>query len=141
MHGWPSTPNSCASSRLISGQRASTLRVAYGTSKELVHKAGLEAASRLPWTFDDQGERKPQVWLVRFGEFRLEFELIVWLTDEAVLRPQRVMADYVWEIHSALERHDIHVPHPQRDLYLKSAETLSVRIEKGAREEREKNDP
>ncbi len=105
--------------------------VAYGTSKELVHKAGLEAASRLPWTFDDQGERKPQVWLVRFGEFRLEFELIVWLTDEAVLRPQRVMADYVWEIHSALERHDIHVPHPQRDLHLKTPDVLSVRIEPG----------
>ena len=105
--------------------------VAYGTSKELVHKAGLEAASRLPWTFDDQGDRKPQVWLVRFGEFRLEFELIVWLTDEAVLRPQRVMADYVWEIHSALERHNIQVPHPQRDLHLKTPDVLSVRIEPG----------
>lgn len=108
--------------------------VAYGTSKELVEKAGLEAAARLPWTFDDQGERKPQVWLVRFGEFRLDFELIVWLTDEAVLKPQRVMADYVWEVHSALERHEIKVPHPQRDLFLKSAEPLTVRIEKGGAE-------
>lgn len=102
--------------------------VAYGTPKELVEKAGLEAAGKLKWTFDDQGERRPQVWLVRFGDFRLDFELIVWLTDEAVVKPQRVMADYVWEIHSALERHGIHVPHPQRDLHLKSAETLSVRI-------------
>lgn len=105
--------------------------VAYGTPKELVQKAGLEAAASLPWTFDDQGERKPQVWLVRFGEFRLDFELIVWLTDEAVLRPQRVMADYVWEVHSALERHDIHVPHPQRDLHLKTPDVLSVRIKSG----------
>ncbi|MEQ9505964.1 MAG: mechanosensitive ion channel [Hyphomonas sp.] len=105
--------------------------VAYGTPKELVEKAGLEAAARLPWTFDDQGERKPQVWLVRFGEFRLDFELIVWLTDEAVLRPQKVMADYVWEVHSALERHEIQVPHPQRDLHLKTPDTLSVRIESG----------
>jgi potassium-dependent mechanosensitive channel len=105
--------------------------VAYGTSKELVEKAGLEAAARLPWTFDDQGDRKPQVWLVRFGEFRLDFELIVWLTDEAVLRPQKVMADYVWEMHSALERHEIQVPHPQRDLHLKTPDTLSVRIESG----------
>lgn len=115
--------------------------VAYGTPKELVEKAGLEAAARLPWTFDDQGERKPQVWLVRFGDFRLDFELIVWLTDEAVLKPQKVMADYVWEVHSALERHEIKVPHPQRDLFLKSAETLTVRIEKGEREEDVKNDP
>lgn len=105
--------------------------VAYGTPKEIVQKAGLEAAAALPWTFDDKGERTPQVWLVKFGEFRLEFELIVWLTDEAVLKPQKVMADYIWEVHSALERHGIQVPHPQRDLYLKSPDTLSVRIEPG----------
>lgn len=103
--------------------------VAYGTPKDIVQKAGLEAAAALPWTFDDKGERKPQVWLVRFGDFRLEFELIVWLTDEAVLKPQKVMADYVWEVHSALERHDIRVPHPQRDLHLKTPDTFSVRIE------------
>jgi small-conductance mechanosensitive channel len=105
--------------------------VAYGTPKELVQKAGLQAAAALPWTFDDKGERSPQVWLVRFGEFRLDFELIVWLTDEAVLRPQKVMADYVWEVHSALERHGIHVPHPQRDVHLKAPDVLSVRIDKG----------
>ena len=102
--------------------------VAYGTPKELVEKAGLEAALSLPWTFDDKADRKPQVWLVKFGDFRLEFELIVWLTDEAVLRPQRVMADYVWQIHSALERHNIAIPVPQRDLHLRTPEVISVRI-------------
>jgi potassium-dependent mechanosensitive channel len=102
--------------------------VAYGTPKELVETAGLEAAAALQWTFDDKADRRPQVWLVRFGDFRLDFELIVWLTDEAVLRPQRVMADYVWQVHSALERHGIQIPHPQRDLHLKTPETLSVRI-------------
>ena len=105
--------------------------VAYGTSKELVQKAGLEAAGSVPWTYDDRGEHTPQVWLVKFGEFRLEFELIVWLTDEAVLRPQKVMADYIWAMHSALEKHEIHVSMPQRDLHIKSPDTLSVRIESG----------
>jgi potassium efflux system protein len=105
--------------------------VAYGTDKALVEKAGLEAAACVPWTFDDRGEHKPQVWLVKFGEFRLEFELIVWLTDEGVIRPQKVMADYVWAVHSALEKSGIQIPIPQRDLYLKSPETLSVRIEPG----------
>ena len=105
--------------------------VAYGTSKELVQKAGLEAAKSVPWTYDDRGEHTPQVWLVKFGEFRLEFELIVWLTEEAVLRPQKVMADYIWAVHSALEKYDIHVSMPQRDLHIKSPETISVRIESG----------
>lgn len=106
--------------------------VAYGTDKKLVEKAGLEAAACVPWTFDDRGEHTPQVWLVKFGDFRLEFELIVWLTEEAVLRPQKVMADYVWAVHSALEKHDIHVSMPQRDLHIKSPDTLSVRIEPGS---------
>ncbi|MFN7055614.1 mechanosensitive ion channel family protein [Hyphomonas sp.] len=106
--------------------------VAYGTDKAIVEKAGLEAAASVPWTFDDRGDHKPQVWLVKFGEFRLEFELIVWLTDEGVIRPQKVMADYVWAVHSALEKHEIHIPIPQRDLYLKSPDTLNVRIEPGS---------
>lgn len=106
--------------------------VAYGTDKALVQTAGLEAAAAVPWTFDDRGEHTPQVWLVKFGEFRLEFELIVWLTDEAVVRPQKVMADYVWAVHSALEKHGIHVPLPQRDLHFKTPDTLSVRIEPGS---------
>jgi len=105
--------------------------VAYGTDKGIVEKAGLEAAACVPWTFDDRADHKPQVWLHRFGEFRLEFELIVWLTDEAIIRPQKVMADYVWAVHSALEKYEIHIPIPQRDLHFKSPGTLSVRIESG----------
>lgn len=105
--------------------------VAYGTDKAVVEKAGLEAAASVPWTFDDRADHKPQVWLYRFGEFRLEFELIVWLTDEAIIRPQKVMADYVWAVHSALEKYEIHIPIPQRDLHFKSPGTLSVRIESG----------
>ncbi|MFN3314700.1 MAG: mechanosensitive ion channel family protein, partial [Hyphomonas sp.] len=106
--------------------------VAYGTDKAIVEKAGLEAAASVPWTFDDRADHKPQVWLHRFGEFRLEFELIVWLTDEAIIRPQKVMADYVWAVHSALEKYEIHIPIPQRDLHFKSPGTLSVRIEPGS---------
>lgn len=105
--------------------------VAYSTPKELVEKAILEAAAGVAWTFDDRGEHTPQVWLVRLGEFRLEFELIVWLTEEAVMRPQKVMADYVWAVHSALEKYQIPIAMPQRDLHLRSPDTLSVRIEPG----------
>ncbi len=105
--------------------------VAYGTQKELVRKAGLEAAANVRWTFDDKADRTPQVWLVRFGESRLEFELIVWLIDEAVLKPQIVAADYTWAVHSALEKHGIHIPFPQRDLHVRNPDTLRVRIEPG----------
>ncbi len=103
--------------------------VAYGTDKELVRKAGLEVAAKLDWTMDDGGNRAPQVWLVGFGDSSLDFELAVWLTDEATKKPAKVNADYYWELHTALHKYDIEIPFPQRDLHLRSPDT--IRIGKG----------
>ena len=94
--------------------------VAYGTNKERVSTAGLEAAAAVPHTLTDVPEHEPQVWFVGFGDSSLNFELVVWLTPAAVRRPAAVMADYLWEIHSALEKHAIEVPFPQRDVHLRS---------------------
>ncbi|NNC72360.1 MAG: mechanosensitive ion channel [Sphingomonadaceae bacterium] len=100
--------------------------VAYGTDKELVKKAGLEAASKLDWIHDDGGQRAPQVWLTGFGDSSLDFELVVWLTDEATKRPAKVNADAYWELHSALEKYEIEIPFPQRDLHLKTPEKIQI---------------
>ncbi len=70
-------------------------------------------------------DRPPQVWFVNFGESSLDFELLVWLGASSIRRPKAVTAAYLWEIHSALERHEIEVPFPQRDLHLKSYFGLS----------------
>lgn len=94
--------------------------VAYGTDKELVKKAALEAAAEVPFTLDLEGPRKPQVWLVGFGDSSLDFELVVWLNAEATKRPDAVDAAYLWALHSALERYAIEIPFPQRDLHLRS---------------------
>jgi small-conductance mechanosensitive channel len=94
--------------------------VAYGTDKELVRTAGLEAASAVPHTLTDVPEHEPQVWFVGFGDSSLNFELVVWLTPAAVRKPYAVQAAYLWEIHTALEKHNIEVPFPQRDVHLKS---------------------
>jgi len=75
------------------------------------------------------GPRMPQVWLTGFGDSSLDFELVVWLTEEAVKKPAKVTADYNWALHSALERHGIEIPFPQQDLHLKSSEALRVRVE------------
>ncbi len=92
--------------------------VAYGTDKEVVKGAALEAASELPFTLALEGPRRPQVWLVGFGDSSLNFELVVWLGAEATKRPAAVQAAYNWALHSALQRHDIEIPFPQRDLNL-----------------------
>lgn len=94
--------------------------VAYGTDKELVRKAVLEAAEAIPHTLLGDERRKPQVWLTEFGDSALNFELIVWLTSEAVKRHGAVRADYLWEIDTALKKYNIEIPFPQRDLHLRS---------------------
>jgi small-conductance mechanosensitive channel len=103
--------------------------VAYGSDKELVRKAGLEAAEEVEWTLKGMPGRTPQVWLTSFGDSALEFELVVWLTDAAVSRPARVVADYNWALHTALEKYELEIPFPQRDLHLKSTTGLNVTVE------------
>ena len=103
--------------------------VAYGSDKELVRQAGLEAAEEIEWTLKGVPGRQPQVWLTKFGDSALEFELVVWLTDAAVPRPARVIADYNWAIHTALQKYELEIPFPQRDLHLKSATGLNVTVE------------
>lgn len=94
--------------------------VAYGTSKEKVQAAALEAAERVGPEYAYLPGRQPQVWFVEFGDSSLNFELLVWLGADNVRRPAAVKAAYLWEIHSALERYAIEVPFPQRDLHMKS---------------------
>ena len=95
--------------------------VAYGTDKDKVRKAVLEAAENVQWTLKNVKARKPQVWFVEFGDSSLNFELVVWLTPEAVKRPGAVTATYLWEIDTKLREYHIEVPFPQRDLHLRSA--------------------
>ena len=94
--------------------------VAYGTDKELVRKAALEAAAKIEHTLTGVEGRSPQVWLTEFGDSSLNFELIVWLTPEGVKRPGAVRAAYLWEIETALGKYGIEIPFPQRDLHVRS---------------------
>ncbi len=111
--------------------------VAYGSDKERVKAAGLEAAERVPADMASLQGRPPQVWFVNFGESSLDFELLVWLGGANIRRPKAVTAAYLWEIHSALERHAIEVPFPQRDLHLRSFFGLSGEAARDAMQRRE----
>lgn len=94
--------------------------VPYGTDKNLVREAILEAAHKVPFTMPDEGDRRSQVWLVGFGEAGLNFELLVWPELAAVKRPNAAFAAYTWAIEDALCKHGIQIPYPQRDLHLRS---------------------
>nr|WP_256489741.1 mechanosensitive ion channel domain-containing protein [Dyella lutea] len=94
--------------------------VAYGTDKELVKKAALEAAAAVPFTLAKDGPRAPLVWLAGFGDSSLDFQLVVWLDAEATRRTGSVTAAYDWALHTALEKYGIEMPFPQRDPHVRS---------------------
>ncbi|MEE4376366.1 MAG: mechanosensitive ion channel domain-containing protein [Candidatus Competibacteraceae bacterium] len=95
-------------------------KVAYGTDKELVRQAGLEAAEKVPHTLYGVPGKNPGIWLVGFADSSLNFELVVWITPRAVKRPGAVRAAYMWEIETALHKHGVEIPFPQRDLHLRT---------------------
>ena len=99
--------------------------VAYGVDKELVKKAALEAAARVPFTLSMEGDKRPQVWLTGFGDSAINFQLVVWLTEAAARRNSAIKAAYLWELDTALKAHGIEIPFPQRDLHVRSLFGLS----------------
>lgn len=104
--------------------------VAYGSDKNLVKTAVLEAAKTIPYTLNTKG-REPIVWMSGFGDSSLNFILGVWVTAEQVKRPTALQSDYLWAIDDAFRKYGIEIPFPQRDLHLRSNQTkLNVELDK-----------
>ena len=93
--------------------------VAYGSDKTLVKKAAVEAAMNIPMTLPD---KEPQLWLTKFGESSLDFELVVWVNESLVSAPPMgTAAWYTWELESTLRSNGIEIPYPVRDVRLANA--------------------
>ncbi|ARU55501.1 MscS family transporter [Oleiphilus messinensis] len=104
--------------------------VAYGSEKETVKKAAIEAALRVPFTLTE-GDRAPDVWLVNFGASSLDFELIVWIRGNQLPKRGSTTAYYLWEIETSLKEHGIEIPFPQQDLHVRSIDDEVVNAIKG----------
>jgi small-conductance mechanosensitive channel len=94
--------------------------VAYGSDKELVRKAAIEACDEVPYTLTHMRGREPDVWLVEFGDSSLNFLLLVWVNRQGARRPTRTRAAYLWALETKLAEYGIGIPFPQRDLHLRS---------------------
>ncbi len=94
--------------------------VAYGSDKETVKKAALEAAAEVPYTLTNMKGREPDVWLVEYGDSSLNFLLLVWVNRQGARRPTRTRSAYLWALETKLTEHGIEIPFPQRDLHLRS---------------------
>ncbi|MGI9221425.1 MAG: mechanosensitive ion channel domain-containing protein [Woeseiaceae bacterium] len=94
--------------------------VAYGSDKELVKQAALEAANEVPYTLTHMKGREPDAWLTEFGDNSLNFLLLVWVNRQGARRPTRTRSAYLWALETKLTEYGIEIPFPQRDLHLRS---------------------
>ncbi|WP_462151684.1 mechanosensitive ion channel family protein [Pseudoalteromonas xiamenensis] len=93
--------------------------VAYGSDKDIVRQAVLEAAREVKYTLDIEG-KEPKVWMTGFGDSSLNFTLGVWVEPDFVKHPTSLMSDYLWAIDDSFRKYEIEIPFPQRDLHIRS---------------------
>lgn len=97
--------------------------VAYGSDVNKVREALIAAGRSTAHVLDDPA---PSVFLTKFGESSIDFELVVW-SSEMSHRPSRFKSDLNFAIEEKLREAGIEIPFPQRD----------VRIRGGSVRERE----
>src|SRR5436309_8972593 len=90
--------------------------VAYGSDIAKVREALLAAGRENPNTLKDPG---PSVFLEKFGDNSIEFELVVW-SSEMSARPSRYRSDLNFSIEQKFREAGIELPFPQRDLHIRS---------------------
>jgi small-conductance mechanosensitive channel len=93
--------------------------VAYGTDKDLVAEVIKEGALKVPETLIKPGFSDPSVLIARYGDWRLEFELHVWVNEKYNKLPGKTISDYLWMIDDTLKKHNIEVPYKHLDISLK----------------------
>jgi small-conductance mechanosensitive channel len=89
--------------------------VAYGTDVAKVREALITAGSENPHTLKDPA---PSVFLERFGDSSIEFELVVW-SSEMSYRPRRYRSDLNFAIEQKFREAGIEIAFPQRDVHIR----------------------
>ncbi|MFT4553660.1 MAG: potassium efflux system protein [Chlamydiales bacterium] len=95
--------------------------VAYGTDKKKVEEVILKATENLEFR-SLHYDHKPKIWLVKFGDSSLDFELVLWIDVMKPTRYRSARAKCMWAIESALVENGITIPFPQRDLHFKDSQ-------------------
>jgi len=90
--------------------------VAYGSDVNKVREALIAAGRSNSHVLEDPA---PSVFLNKFGESSIDFELVVW-SSEMSYRPRRFKSDLNFLIDKHLRAAGIEIPIPQRDLRIRS---------------------
>ena len=114
--------------------------VAYGSDKDLVKKAAIEATEEVQYTLTHMKGREPDVWLVEYGDNSLNFLLLVWVNRQGARRPTRTRAAYLWALETKLTEYGIEIPFPQRDLHLRSGWPAEAQAESASKPDSDKQE-
>lgn len=90
-----------------------------GVDKEKVKEIVLEVTENIHAVKKkDARYDNPQLWIKNFGEYGIEFELVVWV-DLTIPMPRGIAsATLLWEVETALESHGISISYPRRNLFV-----------------------
>lgn len=100
------------------------VNVAYGSDTVLVTEALLIAARAESRVLKYP---PPQVWFKSFGDDAYQFELLVWINQPCDFQPIQSSLNFL--IEQELNRKNIEIPFPQRDLWLKNPEVLTKALQ------------
>ena len=100
--------------------------VAYGSPVEKVLDVLNSAVERQPEILRDP---PPGVFFEAFGDSSLNFRIYYWLEMGGTVDPRQVGSDLRVRIERDFRAAGIEMPFPQRDLHLRSAATVRVRLE------------
>jgi small-conductance mechanosensitive channel len=101
--------------------------VSYQSDVQLVEKLLLEVAAENTSVIKTPA---PAVVFLEFGESSLNFELRVW-TRELLDHPGRLISQLNFAIWGKFREHNIEIPYPQRDLYLKEPVYVELKRSNG----------
>ncbi|MEO8002516.1 MAG: mechanosensitive ion channel domain-containing protein [Arenimonas sp.] len=93
--------------------------VAYGTPKEQVREACKAAAMGMKGIRTDVG-KEPDAWLISYGDSAMNFELVFWADRELSTHPASCHARLMWSLDDELQKRNIEIPFPQRDVHIRT---------------------
>ncbi len=91
------------------------LGVSYSSDMQLVQELLYRAVDEAPRVLKDPA---PRIWMTDFGDNSVNWEIRAWISD-----PEggmgNIRGDVLMRVWTLFKEHDIEIPFPQRDLYIK----------------------
>lgn len=96
--------------------------VGYGSDMQLVQELLYRAVDDSPRVLKDPA---PRIWMTDFGDNAVNWEIRAWISD-----PEggmgNIRGDVLMRVWNLFQEHDIEIPFPQRDLYIKEMPGMGV---------------